>query len=87
MGAYDDAYRRSLDDPEGFWREAAAAIDWIEPFDRVLDRSVEPAARWFTGGVLNTCANAVDRHVAAGRGDQLALVYDSPVTATVRRLT
>ena len=87
MGAYEDTYRRSLDDPEGFWREAATAIDWIEPFDRVIDRSIEPAARWFTGGVLNTCANAVDRHVAGGRADQLAVVYDSPVTATVRTLT
>jgi propionyl-CoA synthetase len=87
MGAYDDTYRRSLEDPEGFWREAASAIDWIEPFDRVIDRSIEPAARWFTGGVLNTCANAVDRHVAGGRADQLAVVYDSPVTATVRTLT
>jgi propionyl-CoA synthetase len=53
----------------------------------VIDRAVEPAARWFTGGVLNTCANAVDRHVAAGRGDQLAMIYDSPVTATVRQLS
>jgi propionyl-CoA synthetase len=87
MGPYDEAYRRSLDDPDGFWRDAATAIDWIEPFDRVIDRSIEPAARWFTGGVLNTCANAVDRHVAGGRADQLAIVYDSPVTATVRTLT
>ncbi len=87
MAAYEDVYRRSLDDPEGFWREAANDIEWIEPFDRVLDRSAAPAPRWFAGGVLNTCANAVDRHVADGRGDQLAIVYDSPVTATVRSLT
>ncbi len=86
MGAYEDTYRRSLDDPEGFWSAAAADVDWIEPFERVLDPSARPSARWFTGGVLNTCANAVDRHVA-GRGDQLALVYDSPVTGVVRRAT
>ena len=87
MGPYDDTYRRSLEDPDGFWGEAAADIEWIEPFERVLDRSTSPSARWFTGGVLNTCANAVDRHVAAGRGDQVALVYDSPVTARVERRT
>ena len=73
--------------PTGSGARRPTAIDWIEPFDRVIDRSIEPAARWFTGGVLNTCANAVDRHVAGGRGDQLAIVYDSPVTATVRTLT
>jgi propionyl-CoA synthetase len=87
MGAYDDTYRRSLEDPDGFWREAAAHIDWIEPFEIVLDRTASPSARWFTGGVLNTCANAVDRHVAAGRAEQLALVYDSPVTGVVRRFS
>jgi propionyl-CoA synthetase len=87
MGAYDDTYRRSLDDPDGFWGDAASDIDWIEPFERVLDRSTSPSPRWFTGGVLNTCANAVDRHVAAGRADQLALVYDSPVTGRVERRT
>ena len=86
-GAYEAAFRRSIQDPDGFWRAAAADIDWIEPFDRVLDADVAPAARWFEGGVLNTCANAVDRHVAAGRGDQLALVYDSPVTDVIRRFT
>jgi propionyl-CoA synthetase len=87
MGAYDDTYRRSLDDPDGFWGDAASDIDWIEPFERVLDRSTSPSPRWFTGGVLNTCANAVDRHVAAGRAGQLALVYDSPVTGRVERRT
>jgi propionyl-CoA synthetase len=87
MGAYEQTYRRSIDDPEGFWREAAADIDWVEPFAAVVDRPDSFHTRWFPGGVLNTCANAVDRHVDNGRGDQLALVYDSPVTATVRRLT
>jgi propionyl-CoA synthetase len=87
MGAYDDSYRRSLDDPDGFWGDAASDIDWIEPFEQVLDRSTSPSPRWFTGGVLNTCANAVDRHAAAGRAGQLALVYDSPVTGRVERRT
>ncbi|MSO76276.1 MAG: propionyl-CoA synthetase [Alphaproteobacteria bacterium] len=83
--AYDDAYRRSLDDPEGFWAEAAAAIDWDRRWDRVLDASRPPFYRWFKGGMLNTCYNALDRHVAGGRATQPALIYDSPVTGTVRR--
>jgi propionyl-CoA synthetase len=87
MGPYRQAHTRSLADPEGFWGEAAAAIDWERPFTRVLDDSRPPFYRWFPGGVLNTCHNAVDRHVAAGRGDQVALIYDSPVTGTVRRFT
>src|SRR5512137_1906467 len=87
MGAYREAYARSLADPEGFWGEAAAAIDWERPFTRVLDGARPPFYRWFPGGLLNTCHNAVDRHVAAGRGEQVALIYDSPVTGTVRRFT
>jgi propionyl-CoA synthetase len=86
-GVFDAVHARSLADPEGFWAEAAAAIEWIEPWRRVLDDSRKPLYRWFSGGVLNTCHNALDRHVAAGRGGQLALVYDSPVTGTVRRWT
>ena len=72
MGLYKDAHRRSLNDPNGFWAEAAAGIDWIEPWDKVLDDSNPPFYRWFTGGRLNTCYNAVDRHVEAGRGAQAA---------------
>jgi propionyl-CoA synthetase len=87
MSEYRQAHARSLADPEGFWGEAATGIDWDRPFDRVLDSSGEPFYRWFPGGMLNTCHNAVDRHVAAGRGDQPALIYDSPVTGTVRRFT
>lgn len=86
--AYDDAFRRSLDDPEGFWAEAAKDIDWIKPAETILDDSNPPLYRWFRGGVLNTCYNAVDRHVEAGRGDQPAIIYDSPVTGnTVRKVT
>jgi propionyl-CoA synthetase len=84
MGRFDDVYRRSLEEPETFWAEAAAAIDWIEPWDRVLDDSRAPLYRWFSGGRLNTCYNALDRHVERGRGEQPALIYDSPLTETIR---
>ncbi|MDP8977201.1 MAG: propionyl-CoA synthetase [Actinomycetota bacterium] len=87
MGAYEDAFTRSISDPEGFWGEAAETISWYRPPERVLDDSDSPFTRWFVGGELNTCHNAVDRHVESGRGDQTALVYDSPVTDTLRRLT
>jgi propionyl-CoA synthetase len=79
--------RRSLTDPEGFWGEAAAAIDWERRWDCVLDQSRKPFYRWFRGGRLNTCWNALDRHVERGRGEQLALIYDSPVTGQVKRFT
>jgi propionyl-CoA synthetase len=82
VGGYDEIYRRSLDEPEAFWAEAAEAIDWVRPWERVLDDSRAPFYRWFTGGRMNTCFNALDRHVDGGRADQPALVYDSPVTDT-----
>ncbi len=85
--AYRDAYRRSLEDPEGFWGERAAALHWERRWDRVLDASRAPFYRWFPGGRINTCYNALDRHVEQGRGEQAALIYDSPVTGTVGRLT
>src|SRR5881409_2288633 len=87
MGSFDETYRRSLEEPEEFWAEAAAAIDWDEPWRRVLDDSRAPFYRWFPGGRLNTCHNALDRHVDGGRADQLALVYDSPVTDTTAAFT
>lgn len=82
MGAYEQAFRRSLDDPEGFWGEAASAIDWYRPPERVLDDR-PLSSRWFVGGELNTCHNALDRHVEAGAGDRVALIYDSPVTGMI----
>ncbi|HEY5665784.1 MAG TPA: AMP-binding protein [Gammaproteobacteria bacterium] len=85
MRSYQDVYSKSLSDPENFWADAAEAIDWVTPFSRVLDNSAAPFARWFGGGTLNTCHNCIDRHVDAGRGDRLALIYDSPVTSTVER--
>ncbi len=84
---YEAAHARSLAEPEAFWGEAAAALDWSRPFTRVLDDSNPPFYRWFPGGGLNICFNALDRHVRDGRGDQLALIYDSPVTGTIRRFT
>jgi propionyl-CoA synthetase len=87
MGRFDEVYRRSLDRPEEFWAEAAAAIDWDEPWERVLDDSRVPFYRWFAGGRLNSCHNALDRHVDGGRADQTALIYDSPVTDTEASFT
>ncbi|MET0424263.1 MAG: AMP-binding protein [Actinoplanes sp.] len=83
MGDYRSAYERSLADPEGFWRDAAAAVDWVTPPGRVLGDD----GRWFPDAELNTCFNALDRHVAAGRGEQAALVHDSPVTGVLRTYT
>jgi propionyl-CoA synthetase len=83
-GRYIQAYERSQADPEGFWAEAAAGIHWHRKWDKVLDSSRAPFYRWFTGGVVNTCYNALDRHVAEGRADQPALIYDSPVTGTLK---
>jgi propionyl-CoA synthetase len=78
--AYELAYQHALSDPEGFWAEAASALHWDRPWDRVLDDQHAPLYRWFSGGKLNTCYNAIDRHVEHGRGDQPAVIYDSPVT-------
>jgi propionyl-CoA synthetase len=80
-------YRESLHDPEEFWAKAAADIDWIRPWDTVVDGDATPAARWFLGGELNTCYNALDRHADGGRGDQPALIYDSAVTDNSRTFT
>src|SRR5215472_9572187 len=85
--AYREAHHRALEDPEGFWGERAMALHWERRWDRVLDASRAPFYRWFTGGRINTCYNALDRHIEQGRGEQAALVYDSPVTGTVARLS
>ena len=86
-GEYRQAYDRSMNDPDGFWREAAQLIDWYREPDTIRDTSALPFSRWFVGGRLNTCHNAVDRHVDAGRGDQPALIHDSPVTQSQRTYT
>jgi propionyl-CoA synthetase len=84
---YHEVHAQSLADPEGFWGEAAKAIDWIAPAKKVFDPSVGLYGRWFVGGVLNTCYNALDRHVAGGRADQVALIHDSPLTGEIRKFT
>ncbi len=87
MGRYQQEFHRSLAQPDEFWRAAAGLIDWYTEPTAVLDRSDPPFYRWFTGGVLNTCFNAVDRHVRDGRAGQAALIYDSPVTGSQRVMT
>src|SRR6185369_15903068 len=76
---YHQVHARSLGDPEGFWGEAAREIDWIEPAKKIFDPSMGIYGRWFAGAVVNTCHNALDRHVAGGRGNQVALIHDSPL--------
>ena len=84
---YHEVHARSLRDPEGFWGEAAREIDWIEPAKKVFDASMGLYGRWFAGAVVNTCYNALDRQVAAGRADQLALIHDSPLGGGVTKFT
>jgi propionyl-CoA synthetase len=84
---YHEVYARWQRDPQGFWGEAAQDIDWIEPPKQVFDRNAGVYGRWFTGGVCNTCWNAVDRHVMGGRGEQAAIVYDSPLAGQKRTIS
>jgi propionyl-CoA synthetase len=83
---YDEAYQKSLNDPDGFWGEIAQNCHWYKKWDKVLDDSNKPFYRWFSGGEINTCYNALDCHIDK-RGDQLALIYDSPVTGTIKKFT
>ncbi|PWQ98660.1 propionyl-CoA synthetase [Leucothrix pacifica] len=87
MSKYQEIHQQSLSNPEEFWGQAAAEIDWMKPWDNVLDYDAKPIPRWFAGAELNTCYNALDRHVENGLGDQDALIYDSPVTDTKMRYT
>jgi propionyl-CoA synthetase len=84
---YHDVYARAKADPEGFWAEAAREIDWIKPADKVFDASQGVYGRWFAGALVNTCYNALDRHVANGRADQAALIHDSPLTDSISKFT
>ncbi|PRD43931.1 propionyl-CoA synthetase [Phyllobacterium phragmitis] len=79
-----DSWKR---DPEGFWADAAQAIDWVRPWEKVFDSDLGVYGRWFPGALCNTCYNALDRHVENGRGDQPAIIYDSPITGSKRKLT
>src|ERR1700752_5158135 len=84
---YHEIYARAKADPAGFWAEAAKEIDWIKPADKIFDASQGVYGRWFAGAVVNTCYNALDRHVAGGRADQGALIHDSPLAGSVTTLT
>ncbi|MCP3394300.1 propionyl-CoA synthetase [Bradyrhizobium sp. CCGB12] len=85
--SYHDVHARSLADPQGFWAEAATEIDWIETPKTIFDARQGAYGRWFVGGVVNTCYNALDRHVERGRADQVALIHDSPLTSSVTKFT
>lgn len=83
-GSYAEAFRQSVEQPEQFWLEAAEAVDWDVAPTRALDSSSAPMYRWYPDATMNTCHNALDRHVAAGRGEQAALIYDSAMLGTTR---
>ena len=87
MGKYAEVFQKSIQEPEVFWGEAAEAISWYKKCRGVLDDSKEPFYSWFIGGELNTCYNALDRHVEGGRAEQTALIYDSPVTKQIQKFT
>jgi propionyl-CoA synthetase len=87
MTRYDDIYARSLREPDAFWAEAAHAITWDQPWERVLDDSRKPFYRWYAGARMNVCKNALDRHADGARANQAALIYDSPVTNTIKSFT
>lgn len=84
---YEESFARSINDPDGFWGEIAQDCHWHKKWDKVLDDSNKPFYRWFSGGELNTCYNALDYHIENGRGEQPALIYDSPVTDTIKKYT
>ena len=85
--SYAADYQRSLTDPEGFWQHQARDLPWLEFPPTILDQDPNGSWRWFRGGKTNTCWLCVDRHVDDGRGDQVALIYDSPVTSQIKRFT
>jgi len=87
MSNFDSVFQSSVQNREAFWAEAAKGITWYKQYDKVLDSSNPPFYRWFVGGKMNTCYNAVDRHVENGRADQTAIIYDSPVTNTIAKIT
>lgn len=85
---YMKEYERSIKEPEKFWSEIGKkVVHWDKPFEKVLDHSNPPFTKWYSGGYINACYNAIDRHVLAGRGNKVALIHDSPMTNTVRHVT
>ncbi len=87
MGAYQKAYDESINTPDHFWDRAAQDVIWSKKYTKVLDDSRKPFYRWFVDGELNTCYNAIDYHIEQGRGDQTAIIYDSPVTGTISKIS
>ena len=87
MTNYNDLYQQSISDPEAFWGTAAEDLHWYKKWDKVIDIDGKPVPRWFVGGEFNTCYNAIDRHVEAGRGEQTAIIYDSPITDQQRKIS
>ncbi|MGB5231820.1 MAG: propionyl-CoA synthetase [Desulfoprunum sp.] len=87
MSNFDSVFQSSVQNREAFWAEAAKGITWYKQYDKVIDSSNPPFYRWFVGGKMNTCYNAVDRHVENGRANQTAIIYDSPVTNTIAKIT
>lgn len=83
----DHDYQRSIEEPEKFWGEIGQMISWDKMYEQVLDDSSSPFTRWFSGGYLNACYNCVDRHVANGQGNKVAIIHDSPITNTIRKVT
>ena len=85
--SYKDVYEGWKKDPEAFWMEAAQALDWVKEPSKALADENAPLYEWFKDGQINTCYNAVDRHVEAGNGDRVAIIYDSPITGTQKKIT
>ncbi|XP_033213389.1 acyl-CoA synthetase short-chain family member 3, mitochondrial [Belonocnema kinseyi] len=84
---YEEAFKKSIENPEEFWGEIGKCIEWSKPWDKVLDNSNEPFTKWYVGGETNACHNALDRHVKAGLGEKTALIHDSPLTSSIRKVT
>ena len=84
---YAEIYRASMEDPEGFWLDAARGVDWDVFPTKALSDDKAPFYEWFADGKLNGCWNAVDRHVEAGHGARLAIIHDSPVTGVTHKIT
>ncbi len=87
MANYKDIYQQSIDDPDAFWGAAAEQLHWARKWDKVIDMNAKPVPKWFVGGEINTCYNAIDRHVENGRGEQTAIIHDSPITGTKRKIS
>ncbi|KAL1490882.1 hypothetical protein ABEB36_011563 [Hypothenemus hampei] len=84
---YEKVFKESIENPESFWASIGTLVSWAKPWKKVLDNSREPFTKWYVGGEINACYNAIDRHVDAGNGTKVALIYDSPVTGVTRKIT